>query len=363
MRVGLLIYGDLDSRSGGYLYDRRLVASLQQQGDTVDIISLPHGPYWRELFNRHDIASLIHPDLDILIQDELVHPSVVRTNPLLKQQTGIPIVGLVHLFASFANQPVYKRWLYRRIERRYIESVDGLILNSHNSLNQARALAAADRLPPYVIAVPAGDNFADVSTPEANTPPPSSGPLKLLYAGNVIRQKGLHVLLQALRQLPERDFQLTVAGRLDMEPAYINSIRATIQQRRLQDQVTLAGPLNSEQLARLYQSHHVFVLPSVNEAYGIVYVEAQQFGLPAIGTTAGGAGEIITDGHNGYLIRPGDSTALARLLQTLHNDRELLQNLGNNALQAYRHHPVWEDTGRTIRTFLLDLISRKGDKN
>jgi len=362
MRVGLLIYGDLDSLSGGYLYDRRLVSSLQRQGDTVEIISLPHRPYWQELFSRHNIASLQNADLDVLIQDELVHPSVVNINPVLRQQTGVPIVGLVHLFATYANNPFYKTWLYRHMERRYIQSVDGLILNSRNSLLQAIELAGADDLPPHVVAVPAGDNFQDLSLPKAVTPPPLSGPLMLLYAGNVIRQKGLHILLQALRQLPAQNFQLTVAGRLDMEPAYVKSIQAAIRQLRLQDQVTLAGPMNNIQMLRMYKSHHVFVLPSVNEAYGIVYLEAQQFGMPVIGTTMGGAGEIITNGKNGYLIKPGDSTTLANLLRTLHSDRELLHRLGANAIQAYQRHPVWEDTGRTIRSFLIDLVSRKGDK-
>ena len=80
-----------------------------------------------------------------------------------------------------------------------------------------------------------------------------------------------------------------------------------------------------------------------------------------IGTTAGGASEIITHGKNGYLIHPGDSTTLAGLLETLHKDRKLLQTLGMNALQSYREHPTWEETGRMIRTFLLELISRNGD--
>ncbi len=360
MRVGLLIYGDLDSQSGGYLYDRKLLAYLQQQGDTVEIISLPHRPYWRELCTRRDVADLVRTDLDILIQDELVHPSVFRINPLLRQRTGIPVVGLVHLFSAYAQQPCYRAWLYRDTERRYIKSVDGLILNSHNSLKQAGELIGNDCLPPHVVAVPAGNNFPDLEIPDA-TRPELSGPLRILYVGNVIRQKGLHILLQALHSLPRQGFQLTVAGRLDMEPNYVKSIKATIQQLELHSQVSMIGPLNSEQLARVYQSHQLFVLPSVNEAYGIVYIEAQQFGLPAIGTTAGGAGEIITHGNNGYLIKPGDSTALAGLLEILHRDRLLLQSLGTNALQAYRQHPVWEDTGRTIRAFLLELVARNGD--
>jgi len=359
MRAGFLIYGDLDSQSGGYLYDRKLVTFLQQQGDEVEIISMPHHPYLRELCSNHDIAALINTDMDILIQDGLVHPAVLRVNPLLRQRTGIPIVGLVHLFSAYAQQSYYRAWLYRYTERRYIKSVDGLILNSRNSLNQARELVGEDNLPPHVIAVPAGNNFSGVKIPDLNRPAPAFGPLRILYAGNVIRQKGLHVLLQALHKLPRQDFKLTVAGRLDMEPSYVKKIMTTVQAMQLQNQVNITGQLNSDEMAGLYQSHHLLVLPSVNEAYGIVYIEAQQFGLPVIGTTAGGAGEIITHGNNGYLIQPGDNTALAGLLKNLHQDRELLQALGTNALQAYRQHPTWEDSGGVIRQFLLERVSHK----
>ncbi len=358
MHVGLLIYGDINTQSGGYLYDRKLVAGLQQQGDTVELISLPHRPYVQELCSQAKLDSLMRPGLDVMIQDELVHPSVYRINRLLKQRSGIPLVGLVHLFSACARQPVYRGWLHRLAEQRYIGSVDGLILNSRNSLNQACDLVGENNLPAHVIAVPAGDNFM-VSGHSSD--PTVIGPLRLLYAGNVIRQKGLHILLQALARLPRAEYTLTVAGRLDMEPGYVNSIRRQISQLQLGSQVTLTGPQHSAQLAATYQAHQLFVLPSVNEAYGIVYVEAQQFGLPVIGTTAGGAREIIADGHNGYLIEPDDSATLATLLARLHEDRAKLQQLGSNARASYRQHPTWEDTCRTIRAFLIELVSRKGD--
>jgi len=361
MRVGLLIYSDITTQSGGYLYDRQLINSLQQQGDTVDIISLPFQSYSRALYNQYDLNRLVNSKLDVLIQDELVHASVYRSNPLFSGRTGIPIVGLVHLFSAYADQPLHRRWLLRHTERAYIRTINGLIVNSKNSLQQAKVLVGDNGMPPHLVAVPAGNNFENVTIAETANLTSDSSPLKLLYVGNVIRQKGLHIILQALHQLPKHCFTLTVAGRLDMEPDYVNRIRQTITDLHLKDQVNITGPLDRELLANHYQSHHLFVLPSVNEAYGIVYVEAQQFGLPAIATTAGGASEIISDGQTGYLINPGDVTTLTKLLNNLHDDRQLLQALGTKALNAYRQHPVWNDTGKQIRRFLQQLIARKGE--
>jgi len=97
------------------------------------------------------------------------------------------------------------------------------------------------------------------------------------------------------------------------------------------------------------------VVPSSYEGFGIVYLEGMGFGLPAIGTTAGAAGEIITDGEDGYLIEPGDDMRLAGLLDELTNDRELLVKLSLNAVKRYKSQPKWEETAEKIRAFLYQF--------
>jgi glycosyltransferase involved in cell wall biosynthesis len=84
------------------------------------------------------------------------------------------------------------------------------------------------------------------------------------------------------------------------------------------------------------------------------------FGLPAIGTTAGAASEIITDGKTGFLIEPGDSKTLAERLSRLTNDRELLARMSVNALGRYRQQPTWNETARRIREFLGQIVGNSG---
>ena len=81
------------------------------------------------------------------------------------------------------------------------------------------------------------------------------------------------------------------------------------------------------------------------------------FGLPAIGTTAGAAGEIIEDGKTGYLIQPNDSVRLEARLAGLSANRGLLTRLSVNALQRYRVQPTWEETAKNIQEFLLHVIA------
>ncbi|MBL7943358.1 MAG: hypothetical protein JNM00_11355, partial [Flavobacteriales bacterium] len=91
MKIGLVIYGSLDTLSGGYMYDRMLVDYLRSQGDTVEIISLPWRNYAAHLTDNFTFK--LPSDLDILIQDELNHPSLIRSN---RYPNPYPIISLVH---------------------------------------------------------------------------------------------------------------------------------------------------------------------------------------------------------------------------------------------------------------------------
>ena len=80
------------------------------------------------------------------------------------------------------------------------------------------------------------------------------------------------------------------------------------------------------------------------------------FGLPAIGTTAGAAGEIITHGRDGFLIAPDDTVALASYLTELAQDRSRLLEMSLAAHDRYRSLPTWKGSMDAIRTFLIELV-------
>lgn len=360
MHVGLLIYGDINSQSGGYLYDRQLVSSLQRQGDRVDIISISQRSYAGDLMARDIPAELGGCQLDILIQDELVYPRVYNINAALKSRLNCPIVSLVHLLDSSRPQSRSRRLLAAWAERRCLNSVDGLILNSRYTQQKVAELLAGD-IPSNIIAVPAADHLVpSVPLPAATHSVNQEGPqLNILYVGNVISQKGLHVLLEALEKMDRGSFRLTVAGRLDMETGYVKRISRQITRSQFGSSIQFSGPLNSAELSACYLENDILVLPSVNEAYGIVYVEAQGFGLPVIGTRAGGAVEVIQHGENGYLIEPGDSQTLSALLTALDNDRNLLKLMGIKARSYYQQHPTWDESCGKIRDFLISTIQQR----
>ena len=133
MRIGLVIYGTLETLSGGYLYDRKLVDYLRSQGDQVEIVSLPWRNYRRHLGDNWDRAfaqRLRDLSVDLLLQDELNHPSLFLRNGWLRGQVDYRFVSIVHhLRISEAWRPPL-RSLFHLVERRYLQSVDGFLCNS-----------------------------------------------------------------------------------------------------------------------------------------------------------------------------------------------------------------------------------------
>ena len=114
--------------------------------------------------------------------------------------------------------------------------------------------------------------------------------------------------------------------------------------------------VDNEPLKQKLQQAHVLIVPSSYEGFGIVYLEGMAFGLPAIGTTAGAAGEIIQHEKTGFLINPSDSETLATYISQLATDRNLLTDLSLNARKRYIQQPSWNETAGQIRAFLQSMI-------
>lgn len=361
MRVGLIIYGSLETISGGYLYDRRLVSYLQRQGDEVEIISLPWSRYGRHLLQNLDASlrqRLEASSFDLLLQDELNHPSLFRLNKHLQRQGTCPIVSIVHHLRSSEQHSRFLRPLYRCIERAYLRTVDAFVFNSETTRSTVTTLARGDI--PYIVAHPAADHAASSLTPEqiverAHEP----APLRLIFVGSVIPRKGCETLLESLAELPAGSWQLKIVGDMSVSPAHVRQLKIKAYASRITPHIHWHGRLSAADLNSLLDSSHLLVVPSFYEGFGIVYLEGMNHSLPAIATTAGAAHEIIDDGINGYLVPPGDPLTLARRLQTLVEDRDLLARMSLAALSRARRHPTWEITMARVRQFLLALANSR----
>jgi len=359
VRLGLVIYAGLETMTGGYLYDRQLVEHLQRAGDHVEIVSLPWRSYPAHLGDNLSTGlarRLSDLGVDILLEDELNHPSLVMANRRAARAAGAPLVAIVHHLRSSEPWPAALRPLYRTVERAYLRGVDGFVFNSQATRRAVERLADAGK--PFVVAPPGGDRLgAGLEDDAVRSRAGEPGPLRILFVGSLIPRKGLHVLLEALTDLPSGACSLEVIGDVECDPAYASQVRRQIARHGLEASVRLRGALDDQGLVEALRRSHVLAVPSTYEGFGIAYLEAMTLGLPVLASAAGGASDVVIDGETGYLIAPGDVTALIDRLGALSRDRGLLVRLGLAARREALSQPRWADSMEGIRQFLLRLGS------
>jgi len=369
MRVGLTLYGSLDEQSGGFRYDRKLVEGLRRAGDTVEVVELPWRAYPRGLLDSAlpRFRERLRVDVDVMLQDELAHPSLVGHN----RDLPYPVVGVVHHLRASEGRRLTP--LYRAVERRYLATLDGVVCNSAATRDAVAALGVDPAA--SVVAPPAGDRFdpriddeaiasraaslsrsdagegaTDGPTADGDTEP---APLRVAFVGNLAPRKGLDTLVEGVARA-DAAVDLTVVGRA-VDEDHVADVRRLVRERGLGDRIRFAGRLSDAELGDVLRASHVLAVPSRYEGFGIVYLEGMSFGLPAVASRAGGAVETVADGETGVLADPDDPDAVARALDGFAADPDRLVEMGRAARRRYERHPEWPESTARVRRLLADV--------
>jgi glycosyltransferase involved in cell wall biosynthesis len=164
------------------------------------------------------------------------------------------------------------------------------------------------------------------------------------FAGRLSAEKGVDILLEAARMLPNIPFRL--AGTGPLEP----SLR-----RQAPPNVTFLGFLSGERLASFYQGARIFVSPSIcYETFSIVAAEGMAFGLPVVASQIGALPELISEGVTGHLIEAGDIAALAAVIDELWNDPQRCKEMGLAGRE-------WVKANLTKATYISKLLKAYRD--
>lgn len=327
-----LIPGDLETRTGGYRYDLRVIAGLRECGWSVQVVGLDAsfprpGPSARaEAAARlAEIATGATVVIDGLALGAI--PELVEAH-----RDRLRIIALVHHpLADESGQSPGRVAALRRSEQTALAAAHQIVVTSR---------ATARRLSEM------GADAGKVSVIEPGTDPAplaqrrGGSPLQLLCVGAVIPRKGHRVLLEALAQMPERDWHLRVVGDLERDRATAAQLRAQIRSLGLDAQVTLSGELSEASLERAYQEADLFVLASLLEGYGMAFAEALARGLPIVGSGAGAVRETVP-ADAGVLVEPGSSAALAEAITELMRNRDYRRQLAAGAERARTRLPDW----------------------
>jgi glycosyltransferase involved in cell wall biosynthesis len=146
------------------------------------------------------------------------------------------------------------------------------------------------------------------------------GPLTILWLGSVILRKGIQYLIEAAKLIDPSRFKFVIAGPIGITPTALATAPTNM---------SFIGKITRDQTDKIYQQADVFVLPTVSDGFAVTQVEAMSKGLPVI--TTPNCGEVVTDGRDGLIVPACDSSALARAMQRLDADRQLLWEMSHNA--------------------------------
>jgi glycosyltransferase involved in cell wall biosynthesis len=329
MHVALFVPAPFATISGGYNYDRAIVAGLRARGHVVDVA---------ELAGTHPL-----PD------DAAIEAARAAWDRL--PQDTIPVIDGLCL-PAFAPDAVASRRTVGLIHH------PTALETGHDDATREALRTAERALMPLlaraiVTSAPTGKRLTDEfgvaaervavvvpGTAPAPRSPGSGGPGCAILALAVITpRKGYDVLLRALARLRDLDWTLTIAG-APRDPLHAQALAALAEDLGIARRVTFAGEVTGDDLEALWQGADLFALATHYEGYGMAIAEALKRGLPVATTSGGAAGDLVT-ADSGIVVAPRDHAALALALRRVIFDAKLRAEMAEGAWQVGQTLPDW----------------------
>ena len=349
-RASFVIPGDLSLPTGGYGYDRRVLARLPAYGVDVGHVALPGSypfPSADDLAATEAILSSIDAD-QVLFIDGLAYGAMGFD---LINRIRQPIVALCHHpLCLEAGLDESKRAQLQMSERNALAHARHVIVTSPMTARILRQDfgVAEDSI---MIAEPGTDRAARAKGTQ--TPP------HLLAVGAIVPRKGYDVLIRALAPLADQPWTLSIVGPV-RDDVLRTSLETQIASAGLASRIRLLGARTETELDDIYSTADIFVMPSLFEGYGMVLGEAMARGLPIVCTTGGAAAETAPN-TAALKVSPGDAVAFGTAVARLLDDATLRAQMADAAWAAGLMLPTWDDAAKRIAA-VLKAVARGRDQ-
>ncbi|MFN4100258.1 MAG: glycosyltransferase family 4 protein [Pararhodobacter sp.] len=341
MKTAFAIPGNLHSRTGGYIYERRMLESLPEIGVPTQYIPLiPSYPDPTAEATADAAAKLgaLGPET-VLILDGLVFGSLETE---ILASLACPIVAMLHhpLGLEAGLSPERAAALIARETANLRHAAHVVVPSAHTR----DILIARFGVKPGDISV-ALPGFDRPTEPAIGVP--RVRPPLILSVGLICRRKGHDVLLDALAQLHDLDWQCVIVGMTHDE-----SVRQALLGQRtelgLHGRVRFTGEISEAELDALWRQAHLFALATRYEGYGMVLSEAQLYGLPILSCRVGAVPQTVS-AQEAILTPPDDAPAFAAALSRLLTDPALHARMGHASRSAGEALPRWHDAARVMQ--------------
>jgi glycosyltransferase involved in cell wall biosynthesis len=331
------IPGDIETKTGGYIYERMLLLALRAQGRAVDHLILPASfpdPSHAEMAQAVVQMASVPQDRPLII-DGLVF-GAVETAGLASVRA--PIVAMIHhpLALETGLSPARAALLRGREAANLALASQVVVPSPHTAhILQTEYGVAQDRIRIALPGFGAPDPLRHLSDP----------PL-ILSVGLMAPRKGHDILLRALASLTDLDWQAVIVGAPHF-PDTAAELYALNARLGLERRVRFTGLIDEAELQSHYRRATIFALATRYEGYGIVFGEALLHGLPIVTCHVGAVPQTVPQGA-GLLVPPDDPAAFADALRGLLVDPAQRGRMAALSEQAGRALPTWDDTARVM---------------
>jgi len=341
--IYFVVPGDLNSRTGGYIYDKRIIEGLRSLGQDVEVVTLGGNfpfPSAREKESAEQVFKNL-TDEAVCVADGLAFGAL----PEMAERHGdrLVFIALVHHpLAMETGLTETDKQRFFDSERRALRMAQGVITTSAHT---------ADDVQPYGVT----KERLSVCTPGVDAAPQAIGSqtesVNLLCVATLTPRKGHNILINSLAMLRNNPWQLTCVGNMDRSPSTTKLIRDLICELDLEGRVYLTGECDEAELSGHYHRSDLFVLASHYEGYGMALAEALVRGIPVIATAAGAIQNTVPQ-KAGVLVPPKDQAAFTAALSSYFENSTMRRSLVAGAQASRESFPTW---GEAAATFLNAL--------
>ena len=327
--------GDTGRKTGGYLYNGRVISGLRQRGFEIEEVVVGGASPEEQRTAALRLESAFDPSrFDTIVVDALARIAVSKHLDLWLSWR--PVVALVHELPSVAGGgPRHETVASERNYEEPLLRADRLVAVSDHG---RKVLLGRGISPRRIHVVPPGFDGVPVS---GGSHVQSDGPVRALCVAQWIERKGILTLVEAWTMHERPGAVLELVGETDADPGYAARVRAAIDAAP-RGSIIVSGAVDDAALGAAYASADLFVLPSRYEGYGIVYAEALARGLPIVGCEVGPVPDLVGR-EAAILVQPDDRGALSAALDLLLGDSALRAKMSAAASRRASLLPRWED--------------------
>lgn len=335
--IFFVIPGNINSLSGGYAYNRRLIAELGQLSIDVEILQLSGRfpqPTKEDLTDIDKQFSAL-PNDSIVLVDGLAFG--VMGDIAERHNHRLNIIALCHHpLALETGLSPEKQTFYHTTEKRALNAATAILVTSGATAITLQNSFHIDASKIYI--APPGTDTQHYAQCKGDPP-------ILLTVASLTFRKGHDILIDALAKIPHIPWQAHFVGSMEFDPEWATYLQQKVINYGFTKRILFLGGIADTK--HEYQQADLFVLPSHYEGYGMAFAEALAFGLPIVATQVDSISSLVPKAA-GVLVPPNNSHELATTLNHLLSDPIKRKRLQAGAQHAASTLPSWRDCAQIV---------------